>query len=316
MRFFRILYLSTFLIFPISLQAQKNIKLEGIIGMEGGELFSYDLTAQSTAKNEYKGKVKTYAYTNKEVTAEVILKVYPEENKVELTETKILTNMGFKSNVTICLVRAVLTYEPGKGVLKGPIITQTSGDGAYCAIGNITFMNGAGIAVLFKDEETKDTTTVEPEVVQVKEEKPIKTKKQKTPEPKVVKEKTKEEPVIAPVEKPKEITSGKSESYNWESKELIMDLWDDNQEDGDKVTILHNGKEILKDYLLKSSPKRIVINLEGNELHLIEIKALNYGSEPPNTAMLEIFDGTKSYKIKAYNDPGNAASIRVLRKFN
>lgn len=307
-------------LFTESLFAQKSINLEGIIGMEGGELFSYDLKAQATGPNEFKGTVKTYAYKNKEVTAEVILTVLPEENKVELRETKILDNLGFKSNVTICLVRAVLTYDPGKGVLKGPIITQTSGDGAYCAIGNITFMNGPGIAPLFQEQNKTEEPEI-PEEIVVNIEEPKEIPQRKEPKQTVSPQQPQtpqqpETPVVKKDNQPKVITDGVSQTYKWNSDILIMDIWDDNTVDGDKVTIIHNGKEILREYTLQESPKRITINVGDNELNIIQVKALNYGSEPPNTAMMILYDEEKEYPVKAHNEPGHFAEIRVLKEFD
>lgn len=300
--------------------AQKSIKLEGIIGMEGGELFSYDLSATASGSNEYKGVVKTYALKDKEVLAEVILTVDPNNHTVELKETKILDNTGFKSNVTICLVRATLTYDASKGVLKGPIITQTTGDGVYCAIGNITFMNRNGIVALFEDENLvadNENEAENPEAEDMSNGQQVssipKTSVPRTSEPR---SQTTEKPVVysMPVDNTKEITEGKYETFKWNSEELILDIWDDNSLDGDMVSIMHNGKEILSNYILKKDFKRLKIHVGDNELNIIVIKAMNIGGEPPNTAMIQIWDGDKEYKIKAYNDPGKSAEIRITKE--
>lgn len=305
-----------------TLHAQQSISLQGIIGMEGGEMFSYDLTASSSATNEYVGTVKTYALKNKEVLAEVTLKVNPEQNTVELTETKILGNQGFQSNVTICLVRAILTYDRAKGVLRGPIITQTAGEGVYCAIGNVTFMNGSGIAQLFGQAEEQPVAIEKPKEpannAPIDRSAPQNRNATEMRSPTVDPLQTvatTPQPMPAATPRPKEITEGKGETLRWKSEQLILDVYDDNTVDGDMISIFFNNKEVLSNYRLKAEKKRLVLNLGQSELNILVVKAMNMGGDPPNTAMLLLYDGDVEHKIKAYNDPGKSSEIRIIYEF-
>lgn len=310
----------TLITYPVI--GQKTIKLEGIIGMEGGELFSYDLTASEVSPFKFEGTVKTYALRDQEVLAEVILNVNPHQKTVELIETKILGNNGFKSNVTICLVRAVLNWDDKKGVLKGPIITQTAGDGMYCAIGNVTFLNGNEIARLFNEDGHNVVADATPIVQDEKKPENIpNTPRRTTATPKstppvakpTVSQQSAQQPSIP---KPRVITEGKSEQLIWKSSKLIVDIFDDNDVDGDMVSVFFNNKEVLSNYRLQKDKKRLELDLSQSELNILVVKAMNMGADPPNTAMLYLYDGDTEYKIKAYNDPGKTSEIRIIYNFD
>lgn len=300
-----------FLLSGDAIYAQRPVQLQGVIGVEGGELFSYDMTVRATGKpNEYKGVVKTYALKNKEVEAEVILVVNKREGSVELTETKILRNSGFESKVTICLVRAVLKYDAGYGVLKGPIITQTANNDAYCARGNITFTNRGGIETLMDatvavaKEPIKDI----PASVQPASPKPKK-------EPKIVYEK-KAEPVTVQ-QKPvpvtiKKISEGQDELIEWYGNKVILEIWDNNNIDGDKVVIKYNDK-VIKNLEIKRDPFVMELDIADTEINVIAITALNNGSDPPNTAMIRLIDGDREHKVLAHNDINKTALIKLKR---
>jgi hypothetical protein len=232
-------------------------------------------------------------------------------------------NQGFNSNVTICLVRAVLTYDPAKGVLRGPIITQTSGGGVYCAIGNVTFMNGNGVAQLFGDGTSSQLATNQnykaPSTASDANQ--TSAPNRNTTEmrssgllPSEPVATTPQEQVSIPEQR--EITEGKGETLRWSSNQLILDVFDDNTVDGDMISIFFNNKEVLSNYQLRAEKKRLVLDLGQSELNILRVKAMNMGGDPPNTAMLHLYDGETEYKIKAYNDPGKSSEIRIIFEFN
>jgi len=277
----------------------------------------------STEKpNEFKGIVKTYALINKEVTAEVILTIDKKNMTGRLIETKIINNKGFQSNATICLVDATLTYDPKNGVLKGPIITQTANDNAYCAMGNVTFTSTNEIQKLFDitttTSETPLVTTPTPTPHTTKTS-PHNSTPNRPTQTTVSYVTTSPEPITptpTPVkEQLKEVTHGKDAEIEWHSDKIVLEVWDDNKIDGDKISIHYNGQVILNNYTLASQPKRLELDLNGSELNIITITAMSEGSEPPNTAMIHLIDGNREpHKILSHNVAGKTSIIRIRKR--
>lgn len=297
----------------VSTYAQKSHQLQGVIGIQGGDLFNYDLTLYPTDKaNEYKGHVKTYALKDKKVEADVIVVVNAKDQSIELTETQITKNTGFESKVTICLVRAILKYDPTKGVLAGPIITQTANNDAYCARGNITFTNTITIKSLLNIVDAPIVNQQEPEKPQpniARKPNPPTIKPQPTPNTYTPPpaDKIVSTPTI------KKVTEGKDETIEWHSDKIIIEVWDDNTVDGDIVTVMYNGNIIADQISIKKQAYTIEIPVGDSELNMIAIKAMNDGFEPPNTAVLKLIDGNKEHKIEARNQAGKLAIIRIKK---
>lgn len=298
-----------------SVFSQKKIQLNGLIGIQGGELYSYDVELHSTSNpNEFTGIVKTFALADKEITAEVTLTIDRKKNTARLLETKIVYTKGYKPNASICLVDAALSYDEKTGVLKGPIMTQAAGEGAYCAIGNVIFTNTNEIQKLFniestsiKEESKNDIVITSPPNSKPNPNKP----KYIEVQPNHVPEKTK----VETENKPKEITHGKDAEIAWRSDKIILHIWDDNKVDGDKVTILYNGKEVLSNFTITSSPKILEFETGGSELNIITIIAMSEGTEPPNTAMIKLIDGDIStHDILSHNNVGKKSIIKIRRK--
>ena len=109
------------------------------------------------------------------------------------------------------------------------------------------------------------------------------------------------------------ITANIEKTYNWHSDTVVLDIWDGGSQDGDKITLLYNGKALLTHYLLVKEKKQLHIPLSGSNINTITILAENEGLEPPNTASLMLTDGQIRYSILAYNNKGQQAVIRIQK---
>ena len=91
-----------------------------------------------------------------------------------------------------------------------------------------------------------------------------------------------------------------------------MLIWDGGTIDGDKVTVLLNGKNVLNNYTLTSAKKAFHLALDEG-MNTLTIIANNEGSEPPNTANIQLADGEATYNIIAYNNTGQQATVTIQR---
>ncbi|HEU4610097.1 MAG TPA: hypothetical protein VFS31_18385, partial [Chitinophagaceae bacterium] len=121
-------------------------------------------------------------------------------------------------------------------------------------------------------------------------------------------------PAAVPVKKQESITEGKDKTYLWQSDNIVMEVWDGNAIDNDRVTVLLNGNEVLKGYTLTRTPKRLSFPVGGNELNIITIIADNEGADPPNTANILLMDNDTRYEVVAHNTVGRRALIKIRKK--
>jgi len=289
--------------------AQKNeYTLTGYMGVQGGESFHYDMKLKDSVGNILSGYANTYANPDNNVKAYVIAEIDRAARTIHIRESTIIENNYFVSEYIICLVEANLKFSGTEKTLSGPLITMTAGNGANCSKGSITFSNMDQINALF-DPVAKPA----PPVAAAPVPKPAPSKPLR-----VVYDTVKSSPVVTPqapvVPAQVVITEGKDKTYNWNSDEVVLTIWDGNTEDGDKVTISYNGNTVLKEYVLTKKQKEIKLPIGGNELNIISIQAINEGGEPPNTANITIKDGDTAYDIVAHNTFGKTALIKIRKK--
>jgi hypothetical protein len=287
-----------------TLLAQQPVyHLKGFMGIQGGESFTYRIELQDSAAGWMQGYAYTYAVEKNDVKARIVARIDRAAQTLHLVESEILHNNYFKSKATICLVDASMQYSRSEGSLSGPINTNTMDNGAACARGSISFTNKEEIETLFKGIQKEVEKA--PVVVEPKPRKPGKIIVKEQPVPTVAQ---KIEPAIA------NITEGKDKAYQWASDTIVMEIWDGNNVDNDRVSVLYNGNEILSNYALMKEPKRLYLAVGGNELNIIAIEANNEGGDPPNTAHIRLYDGDVQHDVVAHNATGKRALIRIRRK--
>jgi len=99
---------------------------------------------------------------------------------------------------------------------------------------------------------------------------------------------------------------------DWESKKVIIYIWDNNKEDGDLIELKINNNTLLSNHLTTKKKKKISYSLKLGE-NIIEIKALNSGYSPPNTSMIELIDNKKKYAVISNLKKGDSAKIILIK---
>lgn len=295
------------------LHAQKNeYSLKGFMGVQGGESFTYKLELKDSVSNILSGYAYTYLNEKNDVKTYVIAEADRDKKTLFIREVTIVHNHYFESKALICLVESLLTYSNTEHTLSGPLTTMTAGNGASCSKGSITFTNIAELNNLFNPE----LKNVQPGPVTQAMPKPAPARPPKVvydtlrkPKPIAVAPKP-----VSEIKKPETITEGKDKTYRWQSDNIVLEIWDGNNEDNDRVTILFNGTELLKDYVLTNKRKKLSIPVGGNELNIITVVAVNEGGDPPNTANILLSDNDVQYDVVAHNTVGKRALIKIIKK--
>jgi hypothetical protein len=95
-------------------------------------------------------------------------------------------------------------------------------------------------------------------------------------------------------------------------KVITIDIWDNDVEDGDRVSVMLNDRWILKDYAVMKNKKKVEITLSEGVNKLV-FHADNLGKMPPNTATLSFYDGKELQTISLKSDMDNSQGIHLIK---
>lgn len=97
---------------------------------------------------------------------------------------------------------------------------------------------------------------------------------------------------------------------------LVLSFYDNGVVDGDSISVYLNGEPVITNTRLTAvATKKAVFVANTNEIKLLLV-AENLGSIPPNTGLLVIRDGEKTYQVNFTADMQTNASIVLKRKPN
>ena len=92
-------------------------------------------------------------------------------------------------------------------------------------------------------------------------------------------------------------------------KKLHLEIWDNNREDSDSVSLSLNGDWILENERLTKAKKELFVELSQNE-NVLVLHALNLGAIPPNTATIAI----NGREVTLSSDYDKSTAIRLTVK--
>lgn len=101
--------------------------------------------------------------------------------------------------------------------------------------------------------------------------------------------------------------------YVMNRKTLQLEIWDNDQVDGDVVSIMLNNRWILRGIKVTKTKKKLEIPLaEGN--NTLVLHADNLGTAPPNTAAVSFWDSEGLQTIILNSDMDNSQAIRFIKR--
>jgi hypothetical protein len=148
-------------------------------------------------------------------------------------------------------------------------------------------------------------------------------KKTFTPAPETVVVPKKEEPVNAPrppafkaLPKPEVIKNRNNEivkTITTHSKDFKIDLYDNGEIDGDRISVYHNNELIVSNKTLTGKPISFSIQAdEHTPVHEFVMVAENLGTIPPNTALMILTAGNQRYELFVTSTEQKNAVVRVV----
>lgn len=255
--------------------AQGTINFTGFAVIENGTSIPIKLTFVNQTKID-KGISISDEGGGSETRAQVALFFLPNRKKLIMSETTVLSSKASNSDNDFCLLTAQLSVQKRKGVvvLKGPFVGKLQKNGSICAKGVLT-LNASEVPIMFAEsgDEMLLSTLVDTTML---------------------------------------LSGKKMQVFNWLTDTLHLELWDDGQRDGDRISMMRNEQVLFPDKELGSEKYSYTEVAGANALVSFTIKALNEGSISPNTAKLSFDDGKK--KVTLYLKIKKGEEVKLLFK--
>ena len=103
------------------------------------------------------------------------------------------------------------------------------------------------------------------------------------------------------------------QSYHITTPDILVELFDNAEIDGDRVSVYHNNQIIVSNQMLTHEPIVFKIHADAaNRTHEFVLIAENLGTIPPNTALMRITVGTQVYKLSVKTDLKTNAKIDLF----
>ena len=263
--------------------SQNTFSYLGTLILSNNTPISFSLELQ-----ENNGIVNGYSITNintiDETKSEISGLYFKKDKSIQLQETQILQTKSEATLNTFCYISLNLSFKGKFGTkrLEGTF-TGNFLDSIECAKGKIVLMERKKLEKKIKK-------------IKKKEEKKYNKKYQDT----------------SLVRKTKILKDGDDFMINWEGNKVKLFIWDANLEDGDKIQLTINGNIILDNFETTNKRKKIKYKLVEGE-NIIEIKATNLGTSPPNTSRIELVDSKTKYPIITQLKLGKTAVIKIIK---
>lgn len=102
-----------------------------------------------------------------------------------------------------------------------------------------------------------------------------------------------------------------SKEWTVKNDQITLQVWDNNKEDGDIISLKFNDTWILNNFLLKKEKYTIHLSLKQKDNQLL-LFAENLGSIPPNTAAISIDDNELIRTFILNSDMSKSETVKII----
>lgn len=162
-------------------------------------------------------------------------------------------------------------------------------------------------------KKTSDNKAIKPTTKKNKDISPViasKTTKTNQATAPVLQPQSEEKKNMPPAPEKREVKIVKEYSVN--RRTLQIEIWDNDKEDGDVVSIMFNDRWILRGVKVTKNVQKLELPLSTGDNTLV-LHADNLGSAPPNTAAVSFWDANGKQTIILNGDMNNSQAIRFVK---
>lgn len=308
--------------------------------------YRFEVQMEQLANNALNGV--TYSYKSTVFYGKATFKgIYTKKtNNILLSETG-MVELKIEKKSEPCLMTCYLEYNKigDLEVISGTYTSQNLKDKKDCGSGKVYLEKSLTTdfykedflvkkekenvtkpkTPVLKNSANKPTTTPPTNIIKQNIIKPgaednlINKTKKSTPKDSVIPEPKKiSPPVVKNIPKPEVIQSRDNElvkNITVSEKNFKIDLYDNGEIDGDRISVYHNNELIVSNQMLTDKPISFIIHCDDNDpVHEFVMVAENLGTIPPNTSLMIITAGDKRYELFVTSTEQKNAVVRVEYK--
>lgn len=288
-----IIYL-TLVFYPTLIVAQTNNKYEfvGTLQLSNNELISYKINFTDLGKGKIEGSSISDIYGDDRTKSVLKGNINFTEQKISFIETTNLSTKSKASDDEFCYLtvrNATFKTVRGKTILQGKF-TGKLPNGSNCANGSVYLVSTSYLQQLensyINADKIKDADTLS----NLKSK--IETLKQRAEK--------------------NTLKSNETLQVNWQSNEIILEIWDGEQEDLDEIAVFINDKKIVDKLILRRQKKVFIIPFD-EKISTIKITGLYEGLSAPCTANINLKDGMEITPIISVLKKGESNTINIRK---
>lgn len=303
------------LLFLLFICLASNLPAQVVTGLFSGTLVNDSTKKQQRyelALSEYRGKITGYSYTTFVVNDTFYygvkrIKGHKKNGTLIIEDDEMIANnfpeapaKGVRQTNTIQL-RNIDTLRQADGTwqtnrtktyyaLHGNVALQRNNDSAQSAlIGHLKELNIIAQPHYASQNEIKIKTT-----------------------PKEVK--IKKQPAAAVALPYPQRNKKLLQTFNAASDSLVIAFYDNGVIDGDSISVYINGQPIINNQKLTAAATKKTVHFPSSGRMELVLVAENLGTLPPNTGLIVIKDGDKTYQVSFSADLQTNASIILNRR--
>lgn len=288
---FRKFFLLTFIIISNNLFANTKDTLYylGTVKVSKKVSYKYAIRFFIDDNNNVSGYSLTDPGGKYETKTKIIGSYDSTANAISFFEKKILRSKVDTSRRDLCFMSAKLVFRKINGleVLSGDFTGTNPKRNSNCGKGIIQLINTQKVQKIIEESNSINEGGKSTIVDGKKEEK----------------------------NKVHKVESSKPFAFLFDESEVTISVYDNGIVDDDKISVIVNGKYVLKDYTLDSAKKVFAVKIPQKEQNIrINIVAMNEGTEPPNTTMAIIESASEKYLVEIRAKKNESRIIYLLKR--
>jgi hypothetical protein len=99
----------------------------------------------------------------------------------------------------------------------------------------------------------------------------------------------------------------------WDGDDIIIEVWDGQEEDGDEISVMVNGKTILERFGISQQKKTIVVPVQ-DKITYLKFIATGVGNRPPCTVNVLVRGDKDQQNLRTVLQKGEFAEMKIIKR--
>ena len=271
------------LLIPVYVYCQddNNYEFVGMLKLSDSGIIPYKITFKKNSESKIEGFSITDFYGSNKTKSKIEGSLSKKQNNITFTETENISTISSANPKDFCFIHvknATIKRKNGKTIMEGAFSGKFNND-SNCAKGTIHLVS----TDILHDIKRHDTATNKTNAIN------LLNKTNQT-----------------------FLTADNKLNINWQSQQIILELWDAATFDNDAITLTIDEKPILENYIIEHEKKIITLPF-ATDLCTIKIYAVSEGKNPPNTVNLILKDNDVTHAIVTKLKKGESSTV-IIKK--